>query len=145
MQFAFDNLRNVKICEPCFYKLSPSVQPPESSRANENKAEATSVPLRPENCPQCKQEAIQRKLKTEFDTVDYWVREITESKNVEFCQQVWKECDSIAWALDERAEIGFAYMAHLANLVSLEQWGKEHKVSRKQLKKLVPSNSAIPF
>jgi hypothetical protein len=144
MQFAFDNLRNVKICEPCFYKLSPSVQPSESPRTNESRTEATSIPLSPENCPQCKQEAVQRKLKTEFDTVDYWRKEITESTNAEFCQQVWKECDSIAWALDERAELGFAYMAHLANLISLEKWGKGYVISRKELKRM-SGLSTIPF
>jgi len=42
----------------------------------------------------------------------------------------WRECDLIAWDADERKQIGFAYIQHLANLQSIELWETPYKLAR---------------
>lgn len=133
MQFAFDNLRNVRICEPCFYKLSKLITP-NTSQGDSSPAKSqigTVIPVSQENCPQCHTEARQRKLKTETDTVDFWLKILTNMQGITECQASWNECDSIAWDTAERQQLGFAYIQHLANLQSIEIWGHITKIKRK--------------
>lgn len=121
MQFAFDNMRNVRICEPCFYRLSKLA--PSGSPVNQESH--TFIPPKEETCQECQTEAVSRRLKKEIDTIEGWLACLIASPTLEDSIACWNDCDKIAWDRTERATLGFAYVQHLAQLKSVETWGKE--------------------
>lgn len=132
MQFSFDNLRNVRICEPCFYKLSKIVKdkPLKDDYSPVNAGSSMITPVSKENCQQCHREARKRRLKLEADTIEGWKERIHSIQEINECIACWSECDSIAWDEHERQQIGFAYIQHLADLQSIKWWEKPYKPNR---------------
>jgi hypothetical protein len=125
-QFCFDNLRNVRICEPCFLRLSNIVGPASPPR----QAQTPIIPPKEESCSQCQTENRKRTLKEEFDTAQAWLEDILSSQDMKEAEEKWKLCDSIAWDREERQTLGFAYVKHLAQLKSLKLWGKKMDMRR---------------
>jgi hypothetical protein len=122
-QFCYDNMRNVRICEPCFMRLSKIVAP-----TSHTKEELGSIiPDKEEVCKECQREALTKRLKM-ADTTEGWLACITNCQDIEQVKKVWGECDSIAWDRGERKKLGFKYVAHLAQLESVRRWGNKTKI-----------------
>lgn len=131
MAFAYDNWRDVRICEACFYQLSKIKQSkPVSDSSPVKSIAASDAYISIENCPTCQTEARNRRLRNEHDSFEGWLAVLQKAEDSKEAIELWEQCDSIAWDTEERKQLGFTYIQHLANIESMSRWNKPCRLDR---------------
>jgi len=94
-----------------------------------------------DNCEQCKEEeAIRTPWEPKDGTLEDWSALIHAQEDSEECKKIWGIICRIKWTPQEMMRLGKVYAAHLANLVSLETWGKPLSVKNTQILDRMLSN-----
>jgi hypothetical protein len=78
-----------------------------------------------DHCPECEEEdKSKREWRPEYGTIEDWVEQIRAQKDKEQCIALWEHINEIKWTSEEATAMGKEYVKRLANLVSLELYGK---------------------
>lgn len=177
-QMCWDNKRNVRICVPCFDKLSEIVATPDGLESGATKKKVywdeSMLPTMPwhignydvnnwpvhvqkkyarlskseeaykaglkaarnrlgtgtAHCSECEAEAEQKRpWDDKCGSVEDWIAQIQAQTDKDACIALWGVINTVAWSRESQMQLGKAYVKHLANLVSIDTWGKPLSVA----------------
>jgi hypothetical protein len=87
-----------------------------------------------DDCQECKEEeAAKTAWEPKDGTLEDWAALIAAQTDAEECKKVWGTVCQIKWTPDETMKIGKVYVKHLADLVSIDTWGKPLSAKNTQI------------